>query len=87
MKKKIIDLNNFLFQSTNGLFSGDVNSQNVIVEFFDYNCSYCKEVHEELKKILKKGDSKIIYKNFPILSERSVELVKISILVGKGKII
>ncbi len=82
-EKKIIDLNNSLFQSTNGLFSGDVNSQNVIVEFFDYNCSYCKEVHKELKKILKKGDSKIIYKNFPILSERSVELAKISILVGK----
>jgi protein-disulfide isomerase len=47
---------------------GDVT----IVEFFDYNCPYCKAVAPTLKKLLE-ADSKvrIIYKEFPILSPES----------------
>ena len=25
-------------------------SKNVIVEFFDYNCSYCKKAHQDILK-------------------------------------
>src|SRR3989338_4505556 len=43
-----------------------------IVEFFDYNCGYCKRVSPTIEKLL--GSDKklrIIYKEFPILGQSS----------------
>ena len=57
-----------ILSSVNGMFSGNVKSENIIVEFFDYNCSYCKKAHQDILKIKQnKNNIKIIYKNFPIL--------------------
>ena len=56
----------------------------MIVELFDYNCSYCKRAHLDLKKILKENDDvKVIYKNFPILSENSLELAKYAVAISE----
>ena len=82
-KKKISESRELIISSKNGLYLGNPNGKKVIVEFFDYNCSYCKKAHEDIKKLLKDQDVKIIFKNFPILSERSVELAKLAIVVGK----
>ena len=82
-KKKISDLKELILNSKNGLYLGNPNGKKIIVEFFDYNCSYCKKAHEDIKKLLKNQDVKIIFKNFPILSERSIELAKMAIVIGK----
>ena len=52
---------------------GDVT----IVEFFDYNCPYCRSVASTVSK-LKESDPKlrIAYKEFPILSESSTFAAK-----------
>lgn len=44
-----------------------------IVEFFDYQCHYCKKIHPDLASVLA-SDSKIrvLYKEFPILGPASV---------------
>ena len=31
-----------ILSTRNGMYSGNLESKNVIIEFFDYNCSYCK---------------------------------------------
>ena len=73
-----------ILSSANGMFSGNVKSENIIVEFFDYNCSYCKKAHQDILKIKQnKKNVKIIYKNFPILSENSKKLAEIALVIAK----
>ena len=72
-----------ILSSENGMYSGNVKSENIIVEFFDYNCSYCKKAHQDILKIKQKNDVKVIYKNFPILSENSKRLAEIALVIAK----
>ena len=66
------------------LFSGKINAKKIIVEFFDYNCGYCKRAHKEIMNLLdEEGDIKIIYKNLPILSKQSTYLAKLSLALGQ----
>ena len=61
-----------------------LNAENIIVEFFDYNCGYCKRAHKEIMDLLdQKRDIKVIYKNLPILSKQSTYLAKLSLALGK----
>ncbi len=81
--KNIDSFKNKIFDSES-LYEGEKLSNKVIVEFFDYNCSYCKRAHLDLKKILKKYDDvKVIYKNFPILSDNSLELAKYAVAISE----
>ncbi len=46
---------------------GNVDSEIVIYEFFDYNCGYCKRGHEAVRKLLEtEKDVKVVLKAFPI---------------------
>lgn len=48
---------------------GDVT----IVAFLDYNCPFCKKATPELEKLVKTdGHIRLVYKDWPILSEASV---------------
>jgi protein-disulfide isomerase len=53
--------------------TGAVGKDVSIVEYFDYNCPYCKKLAPDLKSLLAQ-DPKValIYKEWPILSEVSV---------------
>jgi len=84
INNKIINENKKqILSSENGMYSGNVKSENIIVEFFDYNCSYCKKAHQDILKIKQKNDVKVIYKNFPILSENSKRLAEIALVIAK----
>ncbi len=59
---------------------GDLNSENIIIEFIDYNCGYCKSAFKTLEKVQnEKLDVKFIIIDFPILGENSVLKAKASI--------
>ena len=82
-KNNIKNLKDNILNSSNGLYSGNPNGEKIIVEFFDYNCSYCKRIHKDLKKLTNKYKNvKVVYKNFPILSENSVYLAKLALLIA-----
>ena len=52
---------------------GNPNGDLTIVDFFDYNCPYCKLAAKSLEKIVKTdGNIRIIYKDWPILAETSI---------------
>lgn len=56
---------------------GNPKGSVTIVEFFDFNCGYCKMSEPFLEKILKEDhDIKMIYKDYPILGPTSVEAAK-----------
>ena len=80
----IADNRKQIFNTSNGMYSGNLESKNVIIEFFDYNCSYCKKAHQDILKIEQnKKNVKVIYKNFPILSESSKKLAEIALFIAK----
>lgn len=62
---------------------GDVT----LVEFFDYNCGYCRKFHDVLDKIIKKDtDLKVVLKPFPILGKESVVVAQLAMAaVEQGK--
>jgi protein-disulfide isomerase len=55
-----------------------------IVEFFDYNCGYCKKALPDVQKIIE-SDAKVrfLLKDFPILSKESQEAAIIAMAVKK----
>ncbi|MBD2440078.1 DsbA family protein [Nostoc sp. FACHB-110] len=48
--------------------TGPVDSQNVLVEFSDFQCPYCAEVHKTLKSLVEKHKDNLtlVYKNLPL---------------------
>lgn len=52
---------------------GDQAASVVIVEFFDYNCPYCKRAAREVETVLASdSDLRVVYREWPILGEGSV---------------
>ncbi|MBJ3774799.1 DsbA family protein [Acuticoccus mangrovi] len=59
--------------------AGDVT----MVEFFDYNCGYCRRAHEDLERLIAADPQlKVIMKEFPVLGQGSMEAAAVSILVN-----
>ena len=57
----------------NAPFVGDADAGAVIVEFFDYNCPYCKRAAANVKALLAAdSDVRVVYREWPILGEASV---------------
>lgn len=52
---------------------GDENSKHHVIEFFDYNCGYCKSSRAIVEQFAKENNVKVHYMEFPVLSELSVE--------------
>lgn len=71
-------LNNSPNGNTFGNPSGDVT----LVEFFDYNCGYCKRALSDIRA-LTKGDAKlrVVLKDFPVLGPDSVEASRVAMAV------
>jgi protein-disulfide isomerase len=56
---------------------GPADGDITVVEFFDYNCGYCKRGLPEIQKLLN-ADSRVrvVFKEYPILSKASEEAAK-----------
>jgi protein-disulfide isomerase len=56
---------------------GNPNGDVTVVEFFDYNCSYCKKVMPEVKRLIAADKNiRLVYREWPILGEGSVFAAK-----------
>lgn len=63
----------FLENDPNAPVIGAAESSAVIVEFFDYNCPYCKRAASDVKALLAADDDvRIVYREWPILGDGSV---------------
>ena len=73
------ELKNNAFSPVAGNPQGDVT----IVEFFDYHCGYCKRFFAELKQFLEQDKNvRVVFKEFPILSEDSKMASKAALAVN-----
>lgn len=78
------------FYKTLASLKGDLTSLTVgdgdvtLVEFFDYNCGYCRQTLPELLKLMDNDKKvKIQFLEFPILSPGSAEASKVAMAAAK----
>jgi protein-disulfide isomerase len=63
---------------------GSPDAPITIVEFFDYNCGYCKRAFPDIMKLTQKNpDVRVVFKEFPILGPASEQAARVA-LASKG---
>jgi protein-disulfide isomerase len=71
-----------LFNSSRQVVLGNAKGDVTLVEFFDYNCGFCKRVLADMMELLKDDTKlKIVLKEFPVLGPESVEAAKVAVAV------
>ena len=71
-----------IFNSPRGVVLGNKDGDVTFVEFFDYNCGYCKRAMSDMLDLMKSDPKlKVVLKEFPVLSEGSVDAAKVAVAV------
>ena len=71
-----------IFNSPRNVTLGNKSGDVTFVEFFDYNCGYCKRAMADMLDLMKDDPKlKVVLKEFPVLSEGSVEAAKVAVAV------
>jgi len=71
-----------LFNSPRQVVLGNPQGDVIFVEFFDYNCSYCKRAMADMMALLKNDSKlKVVLKEFPVLGPGSVEAAQVATAV------
>lgn len=64
---------NVLYQSAGNEVAGNPNGHITVVEFFDYNCGYCRAIYPQLNALIQKDhDVRLLYREYPVLSPHSL---------------
>ncbi|HUT51455.1 MAG TPA: DsbA family protein [Alphaproteobacteria bacterium] len=84
VKAALVAMRRQIYQDAASPIAGNKTGDVVIVEFFDYQCGYCKSVVDRLMKTVKAdGKIKIVFKEFPILGPQSVFAARAALAAGK----
>src|SRR5580658_9057843 len=76
----IKDNNATIFNSAHQVVLGNPQGNVTMVEFFDYNCAYCKRALPDMMSLLKSNpDLKFVLKEFPVLGPSSVEAAHVAV--------
>jgi protein-disulfide isomerase len=71
-----------LFSSTRQVTLGNLQGDVTMVEFFDYNCGYCKRALTDMMELMKADPKlKVVLKEFPVLGPASVEAAQVATAV------
>ncbi len=71
-----------IFNSPRNVTLGNKSGDVTFVEFFDYNCGYCKRAMSDMLDLMKNDPKlKVVLKEFPVLGEGSVEAAKVAVAV------
>jgi len=67
-----------------GAWAGNPKGDLTIVEYFDYNCGYCRATLPTIAKLLASDPRlRIVYREWPILSPESADAAKLSLLAAE----
>src|SRR5215216_4808906 len=76
-KQPTAEITNELFHSPDDLVLGNPVAKMTVVEFFDYNCGYCKRALPEVAKLIESDrDVRVVLKEFPVLGPGSLFAAK-----------
>lgn len=69
-----------LFSSPHQVVLGNPQGNVTMVEFFDYNCGFCKHALPDMLTLIKTNPNlKFVLKEFPVLGEGSVEAAHVAV--------
>jgi len=69
-----------IFRPATSPVVGNAKGDVTVIEFFDYNCPYCRKAFSEVVQLVDKDKQvKLILKEFPILSKGSEEASKVAL--------
>jgi protein-disulfide isomerase len=78
-EKTVTSESSKLFRSPNQAVVGNPDGDVTIVEFFDYNCGYCKQSLANVTKLIESDPKlRVILKDFAILGPDSVEVAEVA---------
>src|SRR5881392_545768 len=78
----IVKNSDVIFNSPRGVTIGNKDGDVTFVEFFDYNCGYCKRAMADMLDLMKADPKlKVVLKEFPVLSQGSVEAAQVAVAV------
>ena len=71
-----------IFNSPRQVTVGNPQGDVTFVEFFDYNCGYCKRAMADMFELMKNDPKlKVVLKEFPVLGPGSVEAARVAVAV------
>jgi protein-disulfide isomerase len=66
-----------IYRGADSTVAGDPNGDITVVEFFDYNCGYCKRGLPQIQKLIESDKKvRVVFKELPILSKGSDETAR-----------
>jgi protein-disulfide isomerase len=76
-----------IYRNPGAPIAGNPTGDITIVEFFDYNCGYCKRAFTDIAKLVEKDAKvKLVLKELPILSKGSEEAARVALAAkAQGK--
>ncbi|WGJ15195.1 DsbA family protein [Methylocapsa sp. D3K7] len=75
----VADPSGLLFSGANQAVIGNPGGKITLIEFFDYNCGYCKRALNDLARLMKDNpDLRVVLRDLPILSPGSVEAARVA---------
>jgi protein-disulfide isomerase len=84
--KKLVDANRARIETPFGsAWTGAADADVTLVQFFDYNCGYCRTALPDIDRLLAEDKRlKIVYRELPILSEASDTAARASLGVAQA---
>lgn len=68
-----------------GAWEGAANPQVTVVQFFDYNCGYCRAALPNIERLLKDEKGlRIVYREFPVLGPDSENAARVALAAAKA---
>lgn len=83
----LAELRPAIYEAEGQVVLGNPDGDITLVELFDYNCGYCRQVLPDLAALLEEDKGiRLILKEFPILSQASIDAARIAILVAESDV-
>lgn len=84
-QKVLIDNNkDLLVSSKHQAVFGNPDGDVTLIEFFDYNCHFCRDSLENVQRLIDEDKNlKVVLKEFPVLGPQSQEAARVAIAAAK----
>src|ERR1700674_3477243 len=81
-KTAVKEYSQALFMSPHQVTLGNPQGDVTLVEFFDYNCGYCKRALTDMLDLMKNDPKlRVVLKEFPVLGQGSIEAAQVAVAV------
>jgi protein-disulfide isomerase len=82
-QKAVAENATLLFDSSRQVVLGNPKGDVTMVEFFDYNCGYCKRAMSDMLDLMKSDPNlRIVLKEFPVLGEGSAQAAQVAVALN-----